>query len=410
MRKLLNTLTAALLAVVSLSACDIRTYDDAVTEFNNNSQGGGNPPPPPPPPPGASFGPVFSEIQTNLFTPNCATAGCHSGGAPTGNLNLEAASSYMMLIGVASTADANIDRVVPGNANDSYLIQQLEGVGGGAPHPAGSPVPTADIANIRQWILDGAVDDTAQPAAPVQVTSMSPLPNAALTAAPANVTVAFSKDVDASTVNSMTFLLIGAGGDSMFGNGNDVAITAASISVPVANPRSAVFDLTGVTVNDDAYRVRLLGSGASVILDLDALALDGEYAASFPSGNGTAGGDFQADFTIAAPVVLEPNLDSIQSIVFGPTCATAGCHNGVSNAGGLNLSSADASHMNLVGVPSSVDAARIRVIANDAANSYLIEKLGPMPGNGSQMPLGRPPLADADINVIRTWIDNGALR
>ena len=66
------------------------------------------------------------------------------------------------------------------------------------------------------------------------------------------------------------------------------------------------------------------------------------------------------------------------------------------------------SYMELVGVESSVVAGRILVIANDSANSYLIEKLGPMPTAGQQMPFGRPPLPDATINVIRQWIDTGA--
>ena len=171
-----------------------------------------------------------------------------------------------------------------------------------------------------------------------------------------------------------------------------------------------MFDLTGVTLNDDAYRVTLLGTGGSVVLDLDGLALDGEGAGVLPSGNGTAGGDFEADFTIATPVVLEPNLDSIQSQVFGPTCATAGCHNNAANAGGLSLVDADTSFMNLVGVASSAAAGRTRVVAGDANASYLIEKLGPNPAVGAQMPFGRPPLPQADIDVIRTWIANGALR
>ena len=67
------------------------------------------------------------------------------------------------------------------------------------------------------------------------------------------------------------------------------------------------------------------------------------------------------------------------------------------------------SYMELVGVESSRVAGRILVIANDSANSYLVEKLGPNPAAGQRMPPGgRPALPDADIAVIRQWIDNGA--
>ena len=41
----------------------------------------------------AGFGPNFSEIQANVFTPDCATSGCHVGGNPSAGLNLEEANS-----------------------------------------------------------------------------------------------------------------------------------------------------------------------------------------------------------------------------------------------------------------------------------------------------------------------------
>ena len=188
----------------------------------------------------------------------------------------------------------------------------------------------ADIDSIRVWIADGAIDDTAPPAqAAIQVASVLPAPDATLASPPPNITVGFTKDLDPSTVNSLTLQLIGAGGDGLFSNGNEVTITAAGISVPVSNPRAAIFDLTGVTMNDDGYRFSILGTGGNLVLDMDGLALDGEYTNRFPSGDGAEGGDFEADFTVATPVTLEPNLQSIQELVFTPGCATSGCHRGV---------------------------------------------------------------------------------
>ena len=74
----------------------------------------------------------------------------------------------------------------------------------------------------------------------------------------------------------------------------------------------------------------------------------------------------------------------------------------------LDLSDAMTSYTELVGVASSVVAGRTLVVANDSANSYLVEKLGPDPTAGQQMPVGQPPLSSADIDVIRQWIDTGA--
>ena len=69
------------------------------------------PPPPPPPPPITA---VFSSIQTGVFTPTCATAGCHTGaGAPQG-LRLDDVNSYALLVGVASSEMPAILRVAAG--------------------------------------------------------------------------------------------------------------------------------------------------------------------------------------------------------------------------------------------------------------------------------------------------------
>ena len=40
----------------------------------------------------------------------------------------------------------------------------------------------------------------------------------------------------------------------------------------------------------------------------------------------------------------------------------------------------------------------------DPTSSLLYTKLAPRPSCGSQMPLGRPPLSDADAGCILAWI------
>ncbi|MDH3429940.1 MAG: Ig-like domain-containing protein [Gammaproteobacteria bacterium] len=395
-----RTVLALLLMSAALASCNIGSYDDALKRYNNSLP----PPPPPPPPPGAGFGPNFSEIQAAVFTPNCATASCHSSGVMAGGLNLEVASSYAMLYQIASSQDGGVQRVNPGNPDLSYLITKLEGPGAsGQQMPPGGPLPQADIDVIRLWITNGAIDDTAQPSVPVRVQTLSPMPGAALTAPPSQIIAGFTRDLDASTVNATTFILedgLGAG------------IAAAVAPAVGGNPQTAIFDLTGIALADGSYTVRLLGTGASVIMDLDANALDGEYFAGLPSGNGAAGGDFVAQFTITTPVVIGPTLEQIQTVIFTPTCASGGCHSAGSMAGGLNLSDADTSLAQLVGMPSAnpAQAGEIRVIAFDPNNSYLIKKLENAAGiSGQQMPLGGPPLSASDIGHIRQWIMDGAL-
>jgi hypothetical protein len=273
-------------------------------------------------------------------------------------------------------------------------------------------MPQADIDVIRQWITDGAIDDTVVPNNPIRITTINPAPNADLDATPAQIVVGFDREVDATSVDLNSFIVTGSGGDNVFDNGNDVSVVATAITVPAANTQSAVFDLTGVMLADDRYRIVLFGSGNTPIMDLGGNILDGEYGGLFPTGNGAQGGDFVAYFTITTPIVIGPTLDQIQAIVFTPTCATAGCHTGAAAAAGLNLSDADTSHVNLVGVPTTqLGGAGIRVVAGDPDNSYLIQKLENAAGiEGQQMPLARPPLAQSDINEIRQWITDGALR
>ena len=222
------------------------------------------PAPPPPPPPPPAFAPNFSEIQSNVFTPTCATAGCHAGaGAPQG-LVLDAANSYALLVGVASTEDPAIMRVAANDPDNSYLIQKLEGTASiGSQMPLNQPaLPQSTIDIIRQWVIDGAIDDRVASSTPIRVTSLSPVPGSDLSAAPTQILAGFDRDLDASTVNANSFILEASGGDTSFGDGNEVTIVAASVSVPGANPATAVFDLTGVVLADDTYQVRLLGSGS----------------------------------------------------------------------------------------------------------------------------------------------------
>jgi hypothetical protein len=76
----------------------------------------------------------------------------------------------------------------------------------------------------------------------------------------------------------------------------------------------------------------------------------------------------------------------------------------------LDLSSADASFANLVGVSSLQQIAILRVVIGDPDNSYLIQKLEGTAASGSTMPLGAGPLAPSVIADIRQWIAAGAQR
>lgn len=67
--------------------------------------------------------------------------------------------SFNNLVNVPSSVKSNIDRVEPGDPDNSYLIQKLEGAAGivGTRMPQGGPfLSTEQVAVIREWIQNGA--------------------------------------------------------------------------------------------------------------------------------------------------------------------------------------------------------------------------------------------------------------
>jgi hypothetical protein len=210
--------------------------------------------------------------------------------------------------------------------------------------------------------------------------------------------------LDATSVDATTVIVERSGGDGIFGNGNDVTITPVSVTVPAANTKTIVVDMSTAPPTEDTYRVTLVGTGPTMIRDLGGNALDGEFSGTFPSGNGTQGGNFVATFTVAG---IQPTLQSIQDNVFTPICS--GCHTGPSSGllpSGMDLTSATHSATSLINVASIENPALKRVLPTDPNNSYLIKKLEGTAG--AQMPLGGQPLSAATIAQIRTWITNGA--
>ena len=103
---------------------------------------------------------------------------------------------------------------------------------------------------------------------------------------------------------------------------------------------------------------------------------------------------------------LTATLSSIQREVFNPACVV---HHGPSDPqADLDISEGLAFE-NLVNV-ASMQVGYDLVTPNDAENSYLIHKLDGRAGIvGGRMPLGSSFLTDDAIDVIKQWIDNGAL-
>ena len=108
------------------------------------------------------------------------------------------------------------------------------------------------------------------------------------------------------------------------------------------------------------------------------------------------------------PVDATPTLESVQQSVFNTNCALSGCHAGPNAQQGLNLSEGS-SRASLVNVQSTERPDLLRVKPGSASESYLVMKIEGASGIvGERMPLGRSPLSQEQISLVREWIDSGA--
>ena len=93
-------------------------------------------------------------IQADVFTPTCS--GCHSvGGAAegTGVLLDSTTNSFNTLVSQNASQGTSEVRVIPGDAENSYLVKKLEGTASvGDIMPPGGSLSEALIDNVKTWI------------------------------------------------------------------------------------------------------------------------------------------------------------------------------------------------------------------------------------------------------------------
>ncbi len=107
----------------------------------------------------------FSASVQSVFTARCI--GCHSAGGPQG-LNLTNGNSYTLLFDHAAGEVPALKRVRPFRPDSSYLVHKIQGTqtsvgGSGEQMPlgcsGGTCLPNATINIIRNWILQGALNN-----------------------------------------------------------------------------------------------------------------------------------------------------------------------------------------------------------------------------------------------------------
>jgi hypothetical protein len=236
---------------------------------------------------------TFDAIQANVFTPICSV--CHVGATAPQGLMLDAAHSYNLLVGVPSTEVPSILRVAPGDPNNSYIIQKLEGhaaVGGQMPLGE-TPLPATTIAFIAQWITDGAAAGSSAAAMAMatgfRVASVAPDNGDVLAVAPAQIVVGFTRELDATRVDTAAVRL-----ERIDGAGAQASTTTMPIepSVPAANPQALLLT-PRAPLAAGQYRIVLSGEPGTALG-----ARDGELMTDTPTD--ASGDRIISYFTVAA--------------------------------------------------------------------------------------------------------------
>jgi hypothetical protein len=229
---------------------------------------------------GGSSGTVtadFQSIQDNVFTPICSK--CHIGASAPEGLQLDAAHSYNLLVGVASVEEPNLLRVDPGNPDTSYMVLKIEGAPGieGGQMPLGeTPLPQATIDAMRQWIADGAQNTSSMTPAEFAVQSTAPSDKAIVRAPISQIVVAFTQEVDASLVNSTSITL-----ERLEDSAPDAARTIPVTAVRAQHNPAVILITPATALAAGVYRATLRGTGGAALANLNAVTLGSDASFTF---------------------------------------------------------------------------------------------------------------------------------
>ena len=105
--------------------------------------------------------PTLTQLKSTAFS---VCGGCHTGGGTSlpASMDLTPGHIYASIVNVASVEQPTLRRVKPGDPNNSYVVQKLEGAAtiSGVRMPFGGPyLDQATIDQVRAWITAGAANN-----------------------------------------------------------------------------------------------------------------------------------------------------------------------------------------------------------------------------------------------------------
>jgi len=104
---------------------------------------------------------TFTRVQNEIFTPTCASIGCHDLIGQQSQQVLISGRAYQQIVGVPSVEMPNLLRIAPGDPASSYLYRKITGAGitGDRMPQSLPPLSDAQIGLVRDWIRRGAPND-----------------------------------------------------------------------------------------------------------------------------------------------------------------------------------------------------------------------------------------------------------
>src|SRR5450631_1024691 len=390
------------------------------------------------------FDATFVKQATSATSFTFADPGIPAGYAPfgiTAIANGAAAATQIYVTYAQQLAPANHDNVDGAGLGyvDIYdtngkFIKQL--VAKGALNaPWGLALAPADFGGLGKALLVGNFGDGKingyDPAAGTSLGTVSDSSGAAI-ATPGLWGIAFGNDANNQPHNTLFF----AAGTNNEANGSygriDVGATPpvlnappiVVLTTPTGNLKGTV--TLSATVQDPLNFAKVeffanttsLGvataSPYSVSWDTTTVA-DGQVSvkATATDADGNVGSSAAASVTVANTVTPPVTLTQLQTQIFTPICSV--CHTGVGTTlPGVQNLTAGHTFANIVGVASLEQPTLKRIKPSDPTNSYLLQKIEGAPGiTGARMPFGCPTttpcLDQATIDLVKTWISQGAL-
>ena len=336
----------------------------------------------------------IEEVASQVFEVRCVDSGCHGSNDRAAGLDLQASALELELYGrEAALCDAEV-RVVPGDAASSHLIDKLRGTGCGSQMPIGVPLPDETIDCIAAWI------DGLDPVGACETCGVGQL----------------CIDLAADT-------------DNCGGCGNACPATSSCIDGTCTCPGSeSICNSSCVDLMSDRANCGACGTDCGDLFCLEGqcssdcgglaecsgacadLSTDEKHCGACGNVCGTGSscmdGQCQCGDTTAS-------LSNDVQPIFTANCASSGCHDGNDRPGGgpgggatsLDLRAGNALQ-SLLGTTTPCGDV---LVPGDAESSVLVGKLdGTALCMGSLMPKGNGSLTTQEIDLIATWVCQGA--